>query len=227
MALASAVLATMPAVAQAASPSFSASLVSDEKRRGLSWSDGRAAMRVAADLRLADNFSVDGAFTTLRGSNRHRDASGVFDLRAVYSRSSGAWRTDAELVGHVFTGAEHLNYVELGGGTGVLLGPVQFDAYALYAPKQSAIGGDNLYLGGQAGAAIVGTPLYASAGIGFSTGFTGSSPRLRPGGDYADYRAQLDFTKGPITLGIGYVGTRSARSPDADDRVIARISLGL
>ena len=217
-------LASVQAWAQTASPSLSAGVASDEKRRGISWSDRRAVARIAVELPVITDVTIDTGFTTLRGSDRHHGASGVIDLRAAYGHWSNQWRTNAEVVGHVFVGAEHLNYVEMGIGGGVLVGPVQFDLYTLYAPPQSSIGGDNLYLGGQASVGIIGTPLSLTTAIGYSGGIDGDSPRLRPGGDYVDYRAQIDITRGAMTMGLAYIGTMSARSADAEDRAVARLT---
>ncbi|WP_204283871.1 TorF family putative porin, partial [Klebsiella pneumoniae] len=66
----------------------------------------------------------------------------------------------------------------------------------VYAPSQSAIGGDNLYLFASANAGIPATPLSASATLGHSTGSTDDpvrAARLRPLGDYTDWRLGMEY----------------------------------
>ena len=112
------------------------------------------------------------------------------------------------VTGHLFGGAAfRADYVELGGSAAYTLGPVQFDAGADYAPRQAAIGGDDLYLHAGAQAGIPGTPWTLLAGIGHSTGRTDDpfrAARLRPAGDYSGWRNGVLRNTGPVTQGLDY-----------------------
>ena len=65
---------------------------SDERRRGLSWSDGDPVLRGSVSVPVADGLSLDGTATTLWGSNRHGGADAVLDLGATYARDLGGFR---------------------------------------------------------------------------------------------------------------------------------------
>ena len=212
-------------------------LATDESRRGLSWSEGRIAASADAMVTLG---AVDASVRVVstRDAARHAGADAVADLELGAVTDAGAFRLRGHVTAHVFTGArEKMDYVELGGRASYTLGPLQLGAGAVYAPDQRAIGGDNLYLFGSANAGIPMTPLTASAAIGRSTGNTDDpvrATRLRPLGNYSDWKLGLEFNQFPFTLGIDYVGTDFARrttsSPYADlgnsgDRVMGRVRL--
>ncbi|MFC0302949.1 TorF family putative porin [Rhizorhabdus histidinilytica] len=219
------------------SPSLSATLTSDERRRGLSWSDGRPAASARLSLQPADGLSVSVAGTTLRHSARHDGAAAGIDSAIVYRKDFGAIRADAQISHHAFPGHGGGNYVELGGGAGTTIGPVQLDLFGLYAPKQDAIGGDNLYLAASAAVAIVGTPVTVVAQVGRSSGTSHDpvrSARLRPHGRYTDAALRVDYVIGPFTVGVDLTDTwhghRIATGPiaaDAGRRVSARIGVTL
>lgn len=233
-----AISAGTPAIA-APDLSLSAEVSSDLRRRGLSWSAGRVAAEVAVGATLPAGLRVDASAATLRGSARHGGAEAAIDGSIGYRLEAGALRIDVAAIGHGFAGAtRRMDYVELGAGAGTILGPVALDLFVRYAPEQAAIGGDNLYIGASAAAAVIGTPFTLSAAIGHSSG-TADDPlraaRLRPGGSYADWRIGIDHVSGPLSIGLAYVGTdvsRGAPSPFADyahagDRIVARIGLSL
>jgi len=228
-----ALIVAWPGAARAADWSLSASATSDERRRGLSWSDGRPAISARLSLEPAEGFLLSVAGTSLRGSARHDGATAGIDSAILYRRSFGAIRADAQISHHAFPGHGGANYVELGGGGGTTIGPVQFDLFGLYAPKQAAIGGDNLYLAAAASVAVVGTPFTIGAQIGRSSGDADNpvrSARLRPHGRYADAALRTDYVRGPMTLSIElsdtWHGRRSATPPlsaDSGQRLTMRI----
>lgn len=227
----------MPACAALAQPTFQAEAVSDDRRRGISWSAGAAAIAGGIGLTVDNDFRLSARGSTTRGSARHGGAEAAIDLSASYYRTIGPVRLDATVSSHHFPGGTgSLDYFELGGGASFLIGPADLELFASYAPDQSAIGGDNLYFGARARVAVIGTPVTVIAGIGRSDGDVddaGRAARLRPGGGYADWRLGLDYVLGPAILGIDYVGTDASRalalSPFADranisDRLLARAS---
>ncbi|KQN25186.1 hypothetical protein ASE86_02700 [Sphingomonas sp. Leaf33] len=224
-----------PALAQS-KPAIGAEATTHEVRRGLNWSGGRAAL--SADIAVDDlaGFDLLGRVVTTRESPRHAGADAVADLELGRGFDIGAVRLRASVTGHLFAGAAiDADYYELGATGSYTLGPVTLDAGAKYAPEQSSIGGDNLYLFANASGAIIGTPLTANAGIGRSTGQTDDpvrAGRLRPAGDYTDWRLGLSYGLSKVTLSLDYVGTniddRRTVSPFADpdhigDRVVGRV----
>jgi len=219
------------------SPSLTATATSDDRRRGLSWSDGRPAAGVRLSLSPAEGFDLSLAGTTLRGGARQDGASLGIDSALVYRRDFGAIRADAQISHHAFPGHGGAGYVELGGGAGTTIGPAQIDLFALYAPKQAAIGGDNLYLAVNASVALIGTPFTITTQIGRSSGDSDDpvrSARLRPHGRYVDALLRLEHRRGPLSFGIDLTetwhGRHIARGPIASDagrRISARMALGL
>ena len=235
------VLAATPALPLWAQerPAIGVELNSDENRRGLSWSGGRVSPS-ADTFATQGPFEASGRIVALRESARHGGAGVVGDLSIGASTMFGPVTMRGRVTGHLFGGAGfNADYVELGGSAAYTLGPVQVDVGADYAPSQSAIGGDNLYLHAGAQAGIPGTPWTVLAGVGHSTGKTDDpfrAARLRPGGDYSDWRIGVQHVTGPVTLGLDYVGTdvseRAASIyPLADarhsgDRIVGRVRFG-
>lgn len=231
---AAAVAALYATSAHAQDLSAGVEAASDESRRGISWTEGRAA--VSADA-LVTYGAVDASarVVTIRESRRHAGAAAVADLELGAGTDAGAFRLRGHVTAHLFTDArERMDYVELGASGSYSLGPLELRAAAIYAPDQASIGGDNLYLSAGASAGIPATPFSASATIGRSTGSVDDSARaarLRPAGDYTDWRLGVEYNRFPFTIGLDYVGTdidaQASASPFADmrhsgDRLIAR-----
>jgi uncharacterized protein (TIGR02001 family) len=228
----------VPAAAQyAAGPNFTLEAASDERRRGLSWSDGDPVLRGSVSVPVAEGLSLDGAATTLRGSDRHGGADAVLDLGATYAKQLGGWRLTAEGRYHLFPGASRANngnwgYGEVGAIAGFALGPASIDLGARYAPRQSAIGGDNLYLSAGAALAIPGTPFTLSGHVGRSSGDVHDSAkaaRLRPDGGYWDHGVALDWYQGRWSAGLRYADTDidAPNSAHGGASLIARVGFTL
>ena len=230
-------VSALPAAAQSFSGSVEAE--TDERRRGLSWSEGKAALAASATVGLPAGFDISARITTLRDSPRAGGADAVIDATLGYSTDlGGGVRGEAFAVAHLFTGARGpANYVEGGAGLSYQLGPAQIGADLRYAPSQEAIGGDNLYLGAHANVGIPATPFTVTASIGRSSGSVDDplrAARLRPAGTYSDWLVGVRHITGPLTLGLDYSGTSIDRadvvaSPYADarnsgDRLTARAS---
>jgi hypothetical protein len=132
-----------------------------------------------------------------------------------------------------------MDYGEVGASASFTFGPLQLTGGADYAPSQDAIGGDNLFVYAAANAGIPATPFTLVADIGHSTGDVNDpvrAQRLRPGGDYSNWRLGVEHRTGPLTLALDYVGTdvnrRDAFGPFADarhagDRIVGRVRFGL
>ncbi|MBP8232055.1 TorF family putative porin [Rhizorhabdus sp.] len=224
--------------AEGLDPTLSLSASTDERRRGLSWSDGDPSVTARGTLSPHDGFSLSAAGTSLSRSARHGGATLLVDGSLGYRRSVGAVDLDAQLTYHGFTGASGLDYIEVGGGASTLIGPVQLEGFVLYAPKQDAIGGDNLYVAGAASLAVVGTPFNLRAQLGRSSGSIDDpvrSQRLRPRGRYWDASLRLDHVRGPLRLSLGYSDSFGFARPalpgplgrDMGARVVASVGFDL
>ncbi len=224
-------------VARAQSVDFGVEATTDEVRRGLSWSDGEVSASVDASAGFG-GIDVAARVAMLRKSDRHADADVVGDIAVGKDWDLSGFTVRTEAIGHVFGNADvNMNYGELGLGARYSIGPLQVKADAFYAPSQGSIGGDNLYLRGSANVGIPAFPVTVAASVGYTTGDTkdARSARLRPAGDYADWRVGLEYNQFPFTIGVDYAGTdvdtsRVATSPFADlkhagDRVLGRVRL--
>jgi Bacterial protein of unknown function (Gcw_chp) len=231
-------LVAAPAHAQLV-PSLSGGveLSTDESRRGISWSENQltASGDVSAGI---IGFDASARVAMTRESVRHAGADTVVDLEAGRRFGLGPVSVRGFVTGHLFTGAARaMDYVEFGGTGSFTFGPVELRAGATYAPDQGPIGGDNLYLNAGASVGIPSTPFTVSGAFGHSSGSTDDAraARLRPGGDYSDWRIGVEHITGPLTLGVDYVGTdidtdSVVTSPYADlrhagDRVMGRARL--
>jgi len=230
----------MPAAGQdipSAGVTATAEVTSDEVRRGLSWSGGRAAL--AGELRGTVG-TIDGTarVVTLRDSPRHAGAGAVVDLTVGTGWDIGAIRLTASTTSHLFAGARgRMDYVELGAAAGYGYGPVYATLGVTVAPSQDAIGGSNVHIHGEANAGIPGTPFTVLAGLGHSSGSVDDplrARRLRPGGSYMDWRLGVEHRRDRLTFGIDYLGTDIARTgvpgPFADtrhagDRLVGRAQI--
>jgi hypothetical protein len=217
--------------APAAAAGFGAEASTDLRRRGLGWSDGKPALEAYGSLPLGGGFSVEGAAATLRQSPRHGGADLLVDGALRYSWTSDAWTVSGQLQGLGFIGASDQNYANLRGTIARTIGPVQVQVATDWAPPQSTIGGSNLYFSGRTSAGIPGTPITLGAGIGRSMGSddgSGRSARLRPGGDYTDFRFDVDYIVGTLALGISLTTTsvtQTPATPDSGTRFLLRASL--
>jgi hypothetical protein len=203
-------------------PELSIDLMTDERRRGISWSDGDPAAAASLYWAPAGPFWTEVAAVTLRGSARHGGADAVVDWSGGLQHDIGPWRLGARGAVHIFPGRSGLAYGELGGSAGFTLGPALVEALALYAPPQDAIGGDNLYLRGGISVGIPATPVTLSAGIGRSSGSVDDpvkAARLRPAGSYTDYQLGIEYRQARWSAGLTFTDTdeREMRpSPYAD-----------
>ncbi|WP_258042795.1 TorF family putative porin [Sphingomonas sp. NBWT7] len=193
----------------------------DERRRGISWSDGDLAPAASVRAGLPAGFDLGVRLTGTRGDPRHGGADAVADVTSGFGGDIGSGlRLDGFVTGHLFVGAaERLDYVEGGLGASYLLGPAEIGVDARYAPDQAAIGGDNLWVGARARVGVPATPFTLHGGVGHSSGSVDDprrAARLRPGGSYADWSLGVDHITGPLTIGVVYTGTDIAR-----DRLVA------
>lgn len=219
------------AMAQTASgPTLSLELASDERRRGLSWSDGEPVVRANVSVPVNQEISIDATAVSLWGSRRHGGADAAVDVQASYGRQLGGWRLSADATYTLFPGASDQGYAKIGATAGFLIGPANIDLFTRYAPRQSAIGGDNLYMGTALAIGLPGTPFTLSGHIGHSSGAVRDpvrAGRLRPDGRYWDHGLALDYRRGRWLAGLRYANSSIDRdaSDHAGATVIGRVSV--
>lgn len=225
-----AALALLAGAAPATAASFGLEASTDLRRRGLGWSDGRPALEAWASLPVAGGLSVEAGAATLRGSGRHGGADLLGEAALRYSVQTGPWSLWADVQGLGFASASGQNYGQFRTGAAIGIGPAQLSAQASWAPPQDAIGGSNVYVGGRASVGLPGTPLTLGAAAGRSFGTddgSGRANRLRPGGDYSDFRIDADYVMGPVTLGASVTATTiEGGAPDSGTRFLLRASIG-
>lgn len=234
--LASLLLLAAPAAAQS-TLSGGVEIASDERRRGLSWSDGDAV--VSADLAGGiAGLDASARIVATRGARRHDGADAVADLALGKRWQAGAITLDGGGIAHLFAGAgRRMDYGELSASAQYSYAIALIRAGIDWAPPQAAIGGSVVHLHAGISAGLPGTPLTLSAAIGRSmgTGNGARAQRLRPGGDYTDWRVGVEHVRDRITLGLDYSGTdipemlpgatRLADVRNSGDRVMARARL--
>ena len=212
-------------------------MMSEEERRGLSWSEGRAAL--AGDIRVSrGRLDASARVVTLRNSVRHGGADAVVDLSVGTDWDLGAVRIRTDATGHAFAGARgRMDYVEAGVSASYAYGPLYATAGVIGAPSQRAIGGSNVYVYANANAGIPGTPLTMLTEVGHSSGSVRDPSRvqrLRPGGSYINWRLGLEHRRDRLTIGVDYIGTdvsrtatasRFADQRNAGDRIVGRVQV--
>jgi uncharacterized protein (TIGR02001 family) len=188
------------------SPEGAVTLASDYRFRGISLSDGHAALQGTVTVRHGSGAylgfwasTLDG-FGELGGSNleldlyagvRHPLAGGTIDVGLLYYAYPGSSGGDFEFFEP---------YASFSRG----FGPVTAKLSVALAPAQSALGGNsNLYVAAELAAAVPSTPLTLRARVGRSHGDT----PLSPGGGYLEWQLGAEVAWRGLTLGVAYADT--------------------
>ena len=220
-ALIAALLAASPGYAQGIDVDASATVTSDYRFRGLSQSDRDPALQASVDLRAVAGIFAGGVASTVDGA-LVGGADAEVDLYAGYARRSlSGVHYSIGAFGYFYPGGEDVNYGEVQGEIGYLIGPADATLFAAYAPEQHDLG-DNLYLGGSLSAGIPLTPLSAKLKAGYEDGtYDGKW----------DWEAGVSYAAGPLTLSASYVDTDQGGRPVlgrlGSAGVVASLSVGL
>lgn len=218
---ASLVAVAAPALAQDAPASDitvngGATLVTDYRFRGISQTDKRFAVQ--------GNFTVghsSGLYATVWGSSIDdyviNGSDQEIDFIAGYKRTFGAATVDVGVLYYYYPGAGGVNsdffepYASISGA----FGPVTAKVSAAYAPKQRALGfqdlnldgvtdkEDSLYVAGDLTAAVPNTPISLSAHVGRSF----EKSYITFGEKYTDWSVGASYTWNHLTFGVSYVDT--------------------
>jgi uncharacterized protein (TIGR02001 family) len=215
-------------------------LASDYRFRGVSQTDKEMTIQGGVTVAHESGLyaGVYGAnlagWGTFGGANMELDVFGGFKTPIP-----GGGTLDVGVLWYMYPGGADTTdfaepYIKLSGTTG----PVTLTAGVFYAPKQRALGNvfftgaaaaagtpddpddseDNLYLSGDAVAAIPNTPVSLRAHIGYSNGNPGLGPNgtsIAPTGEYFDWTLGADVAFKGLTLGVSYVDTDISRSDAA------------
>lgn len=236
-AAATTILAAAPAAAQdaptkAVTVSGSAALVTDYRFRGVSQSDRDAAIQAGITATHKSGLYAGIWGSNLAGWGTFGGPNIELDLVGGFKKTFGAATVDVGLTWYMYPGgADKTDFAEPYVKLSTTAGPLTLLGGVAYAPKQEALGRwyfsgadasdgiyndpgdkeDNLYVWGDASAAIPNLPLTAKAHVGYSWGNKGLGPNgtsVTPTGEYLDWLVGIDWAAyGPVTLGVAYVDT--------------------
>lgn len=212
---------------------ISLSVVSDYRLRGISWSSEKPTIVAGASVPIGTKNLVHATSFLPRQDARAGGANIAFRFGGRHNEFIGPVRVDAGASCRVFAASDGRSFCELEAGGSFDLATATIYAEMAYAYKQSAIGGDNLYLGGGASLSIPQRPVTFSAYAGRSVGKITNpqaAARLRPFGDYWDYGAAVTLTNGRLSLIGRYIGTSSSAvqiSHQSTGRLVAEARLDL
>ena len=205
---------TVLASAFAAAPAFaedtpaikvtgSTTLATEYRLRGISQTDGDPAVQGGITVTTAPGIYVGTWASNLAGYGDFGGSHMELDLIAGYSHSFGPATLDGGVVYYVYPGTTGTDYFELYGSVSGKVGPVNAKLGTYWAPKQSHIGGHNIWVYTDLGLPIDGTPLTLKGHVGYSSG----NSIYTWGKDVVDYGVGVDLAYGPAVLNVSYVGT--------------------
>ncbi len=225
----------------------SVGFVSDYRFRGVSQSDRNLAVQGGVTIAHESGLYIGTWGSNLAGWGTFGGANMELDLIAGYKLPVGGGTLDVGATWYMYpSGFDNTDFIEPYVKLSGTLGPASLTAGVAYAPKQESLGAwsstgaiaanvdydngigydnpgdknDNLYLWGDAAAAIPNTGLTAKAHIGYSNGNKGLGPfatSVAPTGEYFDWLIGADYAiKGtPLTLGVAYTDTDISKADSA------------
>ena len=226
-------LAQDAAVAASDSPisiSGNAAVVSEYRFRGVGLSGGDIAIQGGIDLAHSSGFYVGTWGSSIDGG----------DYGSVELDLYGGWSGEVTSgvsanVGVLYysypnglSGAD-LDYIEFYGSASFTLGPAETTLGVAYAPDQDSLGdSDNLYVYGDVGVGIPGTPVTISGHLGYTNGSL-APPFLAGTNDDSgfDYSVGATFAiTENLSVGASYIGVDGPSIKDfTDDTVVATLSV--
>jgi len=239
--LAGSVLTAAPAFAQdeeEAAPAINISgnvaLTSDYRFRGVSLSGGDIALQGGIDVVHESGFYVGTWASSIQGGT----AYGEVELD-VYGGWTGAVAegvtVDVGLLAYLYPTTDDpldldpdTDYFEPYASVATTIGPVGATVGVAYAWEQDSLGGnDNLYLYSDFSLAVPGTPVTASAHLGYTDGVL-APPLLAGTADDSGLDWSLGLTAAVydgLSVGVTYVGVEGPSIDGfTDDTVLATIS---
>jgi len=171
-------------------------VVSDYRFRGVSLTNKDFAFQPTLTVSHESGLYV-GVWGSNLAPNGGDDVE--VDLFAGFSGGDGV-TYDVGAIYYLYPGASGLNYVEFAGKLGTTIGPAQLGATVAYVPSQNNTGNkDNIYIAGNLGVGIPGTPVSLSASLGLEDGAFGNNK--------VDWSLGATAEVEGFTLGASYVDT--------------------
>ena len=166
-------VALAPAAAQAQAseePALSvdvnASIVSDYRSRGISFTDRKAAIQGGVDVTDSSGFFVGAWFSNIANYGGSLIEA---DIYGGYGGSVAGFDVTGGVYGYLYPGGRGVNYLELQSTIARKIGPVTTTFTAAYIPDQKN-SDENIYLGLGSDLPIGDTPFSLQAGIGRENG---------------------------------------------------------
>lgn len=186
-------------------------LTSQYRLRGVSFSDEGAAIQGALTVSHRSGFYVGTWTSSQAGYGTFGGANMEVDLLGGYTTTVGDTTLDGGFVWYFFPGTSGHEYSEFYASVSHPVGPVRAKIGANYALKRANIGtGDNLYVFGDLGLPLAGTPITLRSHLGHTDG--PGSIYGGPRGHYLDYSAGGEVTRRNLTFNVSYVGTNIHRN---------------
>ncbi|GGD57743.1 hypothetical protein GRI62_01930 [Erythrobacter arachoides] len=186
--------------------SANAAITSEYRFRGIDLSGGDIAIQGGIDLGLPAGFYV-GTW----GSSLDEDTVGYghteLDIYGGWTGDLGIVSADVGVIAYLYpnAGPGEYDYYEGYASVGAALGPAEATLGFAYAPEQDSLGGtDNVYVYGDLGFGLPGTPVSLSAHLGYTDGFL----TYTPDGKAFDWSvaAEMAIPSTPLSVSVAYVG---------------------
>lgn len=233
----------LPAFAQGPSDiefSGSVGVVTDYRLRGVSMSGEDPALQASLEIEHLNGVYLGAwgstleqgeSFDRLAGTGGGDFGNTELDLYAGWNREiASGFDLDLGLTYRLFPGADDLfggaefdtDFVEARAALSYFIGPAQLRTGIAWAPDQAALGGDNIYLYGDAFVGIPTTPVTITAHLGLSDGSLAGDGS----GEHLDWQLGAEYVLGPLTFGLSYVDTDAPSTRRRDAALIASVLLG-
>jgi len=205
------VFAAAPAFAEdtpALTVTGNVALTTEYRLRGISQTDADPAIQGGLTVSHESGLYVGTWASNLAGYGSFGGSNMELDLIAGYTKAVGPVTLDGGVVYYVYPGTQLTDYFELYGSVAGKVGPLNAKLGTYWAPKQSHIGGHNIWVYTDWGLPIEGTPVTLKAHGGISSGNSAYTKGL----DVVDYSVGADITWSKLTLNVSYVGTDVSRA---------------
>lgn len=222
--LASTALAATPAFADETDPpsaitvSGSATVASQYRFRGISQSDNRPVIQGAITVSHESGFYIStwGSSATDRVAGPADFTTNGFlspvyiggseiDVYGGWTKDLGGVKVDVGGYGYIYPGLPTANYYEVYGSVAGTIGPVNAKVGIYYAPDQTNVVSDNVYLYSDLSVGIPGTPITLNGHVGYTDGGFAYAK------NYVDYSVGASVSWNMLTLSASVVGTNIGR----------------